>query len=150
MSKKTNDKKKEQLGMAPGTARNRLVKSMMFRMAKELDLLWCFQCGAEIEFEHELSIEHKEPWLDSDNPLKLYFDLDNIAFSHHSCNCSAARQPDRRDDLDKENKSKCRTCVEVKDKSDFHKRSTRWNGVDDECKVCKNSRMKRHMRKKRK
>ena len=40
-----------------------------------------------------LSIEHKIPWLDSDNPKELFFNLEkNIAFSHLSCNISAARQ----------------------------------------------------------
>jgi hypothetical protein len=47
--------------------------------------------GAEIESEKQLSIEHKIPWLDSENPISLFFDLENIAFSHLSCNSSAAR-----------------------------------------------------------
>ena len=34
MSKKVENKKKEQLGMAQGTARNKLVKMIMFDMAK--------------------------------------------------------------------------------------------------------------------
>ena len=38
------------------------------------------------------SIEHKTPWLDSGDPIGLYFDLDNISFSHLSCNCRASRR----------------------------------------------------------
>lgn len=38
------------------------------------------------------SIEHKEAWLDSEDPVGMYFDLDNISFSHHSCNVRAARR----------------------------------------------------------
>lgn len=52
---------------------------------------FCHQCGSEIENEQNLSIEHKEPWLDSDDPVGKFFDLDNIAFSHLACNCGAAR-----------------------------------------------------------
>ncbi len=38
------------------------------------------------------SIEHIVPWLDSDDPKGLFFDLNNIAFSHLSCNVGAARK----------------------------------------------------------
>lgn len=37
-------------------------------------------------------IEHKIPWLDSDKPKELFFDLENIGFSHLSCNIKARRQ----------------------------------------------------------
>jgi len=49
----------------------------------------------EIDFDllpKELSIEHITPYLDSDDPKKLFFDLNNIAFSHLKCNSGAARQ----------------------------------------------------------
>jgi len=42
------------------------------------------------------SIEHKIPWLDSSDPVGLYFDLNNISFSHHSCNVRAARRPNKK------------------------------------------------------
>jgi len=85
------NEKKKQLGMDPGTASNRLVKALLFSFGKKLDMQWCFHCGAEIESYKHMSIEHKVPWLHSENPLDLYFDLDNIAFSHKSCNYKAAR-----------------------------------------------------------
>lgn len=44
----------------------------------------------------ELSIEHKTPWLDSEDPKALFFDLNNIAFSHLSCNVSAAKHPNKK------------------------------------------------------
>lgn len=37
------------------------------------------------------SIEHKIPWLDSEDPTGLFFNLDNISFSHKSCNYEAKR-----------------------------------------------------------
>lgn len=92
MSKLSDKKKKEQLGMAQGTARNKLVKMLLFQMAKELDKDVCHQCSEKIESIDNFSIEHKTPWLDSKNPVELYFDLDNIAFSHHSCNIKAGRR----------------------------------------------------------
>lgn len=90
MSNKT--KKKGQLGMDPGTASAILKKMLMFQMAKELERNYCYQCGAEIETVSEFSVEHKIPWLDSDAPQELFFDLNNIAFSHLNCNIRAARQ----------------------------------------------------------
>lgn len=90
---KANDKKKfDQLGMPIGTASNRLRKLVIFSLLKKLGENFCFQCGAEIESEEDLSIEHKIPYLDSENPKSLFFDIDNIAFSHLTCNCGAARQ----------------------------------------------------------
>jgi hypothetical protein len=88
----SNNKKADQLGMPVGTASNRLRKSIIFMLLKKLNLNFCHQCGGEIESEKELSIEHKIPYLDSADPVKLFFDLDNIAFSHLDCNIKAARK----------------------------------------------------------
>jgi len=87
-----NKKKNEQLGMSHGTAANRLRKAIMFRLLQDAGKDMCFQCGEKIESVDEISIEHKVPWLDNDDPVGLFFDLDNIAFSHLSCNVGASRQ----------------------------------------------------------
>jgi len=87
----SNKKRFEQLGMPIGTAQNKLRKLVMFQLIKKLGLNVCFQCKKEIEKSDDLSIEHKIPWLDSKNPKELFFDLNNIAFSHQSCNYSAGR-----------------------------------------------------------
>lgn len=87
------DKKIKQLGIDPATAASRLKKEILFHYIKKAGENYCHQCGVEIINSLELSIEHKIPWLDSDDPNKLFFDLDNIAFSHLSCNISAARKP---------------------------------------------------------
>ena len=89
--KAVRSKKKEQLGMNHGTAANKLRKIILFALVKEAGLDNCYRCGERIERVEDLSIEHKIPWLDSDDPKGLYFDLNNIAFSHLSCNSSAAR-----------------------------------------------------------
>jgi hypothetical protein len=85
------DTKTEQLGMNPGTAAHRLRKSILFSFAKKLGFNWCYQCATEIVDIDNFTIEHKKPWLDSDNPPEVFFDLDNIAFSHAGCNYRAAR-----------------------------------------------------------
>ena len=89
--KRNNQKKYDQLGMPIGTAANRLRKLIMFSMARELNRIACYYCNEEIENVEDFSIEHKIPWLDSKEPVKLYFDLTNIAFSHLSCNIGARR-----------------------------------------------------------
>lgn len=83
-------KKQKQLGMNPGTASNRLVKDILFSFVQQNGHV-CHHCQKEMTRE-DFSIEHIKPWLDSDDPVRLYFDLNNIAFSHISCNSSAARQ----------------------------------------------------------
>lgn len=85
-------KKQEQLGMPLGTASAKLRKSILFSLLKETGKNVCYQCGRVIENEDELSIEHKVPYLDSDNPKELFFSLENIAFSHLDCNIRAARR----------------------------------------------------------
>jgi len=84
-------KKTKQLRMNPSTASHRLKKELLFSLSKRLKINWCYQCGAEIETAKRMTIEHKTPWLDSDDPQKKFFELDNIAFSHASCNYAAAR-----------------------------------------------------------
>lgn len=85
-------KKTKQLRMNPSTASNRLKKELLYSLAKRLKINWCYQCGAEIETAKRMTIEHKTPWLDSGDPVGNFFNLDNIAFSHASCNYAAARQ----------------------------------------------------------
>ncbi len=84
-------KKQNQLGMNPSTASGRLVKDVLYSLVVQTDQNNCYQCGLPMSRD-TFSIEHKEPWLDSEDPLGLYFDLNNISFSHHSCNVAAARK----------------------------------------------------------
>jgi hypothetical protein len=90
-----NAKKHAQLGMNHGTAQNRLVKDILFSLVIECDKNKCHHCGKPME-RQDFSIEHKTPWLDSENPLKLFFDLENISFSHLSCNIGAARKTNKK------------------------------------------------------
>lgn len=82
--------KHDQLGMNPSTASGRLVKDILFSLIVETGKNICFHCQKEINRKN-FSIEHKIPWLHSEDPKKLFFDLGNIAFSHLKCNIAAAR-----------------------------------------------------------
>jgi hypothetical protein len=85
-------KKKDQLGMNCGTASYRLVKDLLFSFVKDIP---CYHCGGQLSRD-TFSIEHIKPWLDSENPVELFFDLENISFSHKSCNYSASRRPHKK------------------------------------------------------
>lgn len=50
----------------------------------------------KIETVKELSIEQKTPWLDSENPVSVFFDLNNIAFSHLKCNIADRRKTNKK------------------------------------------------------
>lgn len=80
------------LGMPHGTANGRLLKAMLFCFAARLGLTNCFRCGNQILTGQEFTVEHKDPWENSPDAKRLFFDLENIAFSHDRCNAGAARR----------------------------------------------------------
>ena len=91
MSGNSNVKKNEQLSMDRGSANYKLTRMIVFKLVQTQGLDICFRCGKKIETIDTLSIEHKIPWLDSKDPICLFFDLSNIAFSHNKCNSSFHR-----------------------------------------------------------
>ena len=88
-----NRKRLQQLGMDYATASNKLFKDVLFSFVQQSGFR-CFHCGGELS-RSTFSIEHKVPWLDSHSPAELFFDLENISFSHRSCNIAAARRPNK-------------------------------------------------------
>lgn len=92
-------KKQEQLGMNPSTAQGRLVKDILWNLLIKTNQNICCKCNKEMSRE-TFSIEHIIPWLDSSDPVKLFFDLENIGFSHISCNIADIRRPTK--ELDRE------------------------------------------------
>lgn len=82
MNKK--EKKASQLGMNPSSAYARLTRDLLFDFAVKAGHT-CFRCKEPLT-RGTFSVEHVEPWLDSSNPLEKFFDLDNVAYSHLSCN----------------------------------------------------------------
>ena len=152
MSKYGNEKKNEQLGMPFGTASGRLRKLILFALLKETNKNICFQCKKEILSIEELSIEHIVPWIDSENPKELFFSMDNISFSHLSCNVGAVRKEYLHESGKKvsklniipcpEGKAHCHRCKEFKPLSEFNNYKSHYNGVDSECKQCRAKRRK--------
>ena len=76
--------KSEKLGMSFSTARARLERDILFDLAMRAGHK-CHRCGGEMTRE-SFSVEHIVPWMQTDDPKKMFFDLDNIAFSHAHCN----------------------------------------------------------------
>lgn len=85
------DKKAKQLGMNPSTASGRLVKDLLWNFVGECGLDSCYRCGMPMRRD-TFSIEHIDPWLDSEDPVGLYFDIGNISYSHKSCNSKEVRR----------------------------------------------------------
>ncbi|MBK3437474.1 hypothetical protein M1M11_31720 [Pseudomonas azerbaijanoccidens] len=88
---KKNCNKTDQLGMNPGTASHRLVKDLLYKFVIGAGHK-CHRCGEKMLREN-FSIEHIEPWMNSPDPRAMFFDLENIAYSHLKCNFAAARRP---------------------------------------------------------
>ena len=86
----SNKRKSRQLGMPYGTANARLRKKILFHLVKECNKDICYRCGKRIESIDKFSIEHKKAWFGNDN--SLFWNIDNIAFSHIVCNVGAARK----------------------------------------------------------
>jgi hypothetical protein len=93
---KSSDKQELQLGMPHGMATSRLRKMLLFRFVQQNKQDICHHCCQKISSLEEFSVEHVVPWLDSQDPAQLFFDLNNITYSHRSCNTGAARRPNRK------------------------------------------------------
>ncbi len=100
-----NVAKAKLLGKSFGAANSQLRKALLFELAKRLDLVSCYRCGVEIVDINDFSVEHKEAWAGAEDPVKVFFDLDNIAFSHIRCNVAAAYKPHKKYDSIREKRA---------------------------------------------
>lgn len=124
-----------QLGMPHGTATNKLRKNILFSLLIRLQDNVCFKCGELILSANDLSIEHKEPWEGRD--AKLFWDLNNVAFSHLNCNRPHIRRggtPKRI--VAPEGQAWCSTHQKFLSVESFSKHSNTWDGVRKECREC--------------
>ena len=140
---KGNQKKYDQLGMPHATAQNRLRKMITFSLVQETGRDVCYRCGGVIETALELSIEHKEPWLDND--IERFWDLGNIAFAHLSCNVAAARKSTVRPVT--EGYSYCTLCKEEKPVNMFAPSHVKGSKA---CRDCNNIKSRRSKQKRKK
>lgn len=131
MSDSRSKRLAEKLGMSHGAARNKLIKNLLWEFVCAAKKNVCFQCGTEILTIHDLSIEHKVPWEKSEEPARLFFDTDNIAYSHLTCNIKAANRP-RTNICGEENSFKkscsCEACIS--NRRAYQK--SRWNSLGKE------------------
>ena len=126
-------------GMPVGTAQGRLRKLVMFDLIQKLNLDTCYRCGKKIESVEELSLDHKQSWLDQH---ELFWDLENIAFSHLLCNSLASDRSGPRERI----KSRkigppgtawCQGHQAFLPVENFYNHKNHWNGLDLYCKNCK-------------
>ena len=144
-------KKREQLGLSIGTASYRLKKLVVFRLVQETGRDFCFRCKLRIISPSDLVFDHKVPWID--NSADLFWDLDNIAFSHADCNLRAVRRGRAAGIME----SPCRKvappgmawCASHEGfvpLANFRKNRSHWNGLGFECRVCESRRQRQHAR----
>ena len=143
-----NKTKAAQLGMPLGTAQNRLRKRVLFAILVRHKENICYRCDKPIETVEELSLDHKKPWLGFDT--ELYWNVENIAFSHLSCNSAAARPGlqakgqtfSRKFDKGPIGTLWCTTCQMYLEIKSFHKNRARTSGYEDICAKCCRERTK--------
>lgn len=121
-----------------GTASHLLRRNMMFQLVTNAGLNRCLKCEKLIETPEELSMDHIKPWRNVSS--ELFWDLDNIAFSHRKCN--KADRPYRRESP--EGMSWCTTCKDHLPIEKFGLDSTRWNGLLIYCRTCDVERQRRY------
>lgn len=133
----SNKVKDEQLGMPLGTASGKLKKQILFHLLVKLNENVCFKCEEKILNVDDLSIEHKKNWLHTENPKELFFDIENIAFSHIKCNTPERKHGGLYKRIKvADGNSFCSKCRKEKNKNEFYVNKSRWNGVGGYCKEC--------------
>lgn len=137
-NKRTTDLCREQLGEHLSTARSRLVKSLLFKLLQESGQAVCFKCSLPIKIIDELSIEHIIPWLHEINAKELFFDLENVTFSHLKCNRPNRPRSFRQAEKFPEGFKRCSRCKNILILNEFYDRKSSFTGKSSQCKSCHN------------
>lgn len=144
MGSSSGKNKSRFLGLPHGTAVYHLKKNVLFKYVKLAGDHYCFRCGQEITSVADLSIEHKQPWEGVDP--SLFWDLDNIAFSHVRCN-----RPHRASKgraivyYPPAGMAWCSIHQDFLSVESFSRHKQRWNGLQTKCREC-TARLKRERR----
>ena len=133
-------KRKKQLGMSFGAACSLLRRNIIFMLAKKCGMDRCVRCKLKIVRPEDLSIEHVKNWLDVD-PL-LFWDMNNIAFSHKKCNITDRKG--RHAKIGPPGTSWCSTHRDFLPVDCFTLNTSRFGGLQRECKECRSERQKEH------
>lgn len=136
MSDKSRAQKQaELLGQSFGSANFRLRKNIIFSLLEKHAENRCHVCGLWIDTVDEMTVEHIQPW--ENRSAELFWDLDNIAFSHVKCNKPHSYKGSDRRILSPKGQSWCPACQEHKDKSLFGLHGSRHDGTQTYCKECR-------------
>ena len=135
----SNESKTATLGMPHGTASSRLRKILLFEVLKRHNENVCVRCDKVIDSVDELSVEHLKPW--EGVSAELFWDLNNVAFSHLNCNRPHRYVTENLGNLAKpivapEGTAWCGTHKKFLSVDMFYKNKVRANGLGSECKEC--------------
>lgn len=128
-----NKEKAATLGMPHGTAASRLRKMLLFRQLKKHGENVCVRCSQVIELIEDLSVEHIKPW--EGVSAELFWDLDNVSFSHTKCNRPHRNGPPPM--YRPEGFNWCYRCKAMKPVEQFYKCAGRPLGLANSCIDCK-------------
>lgn len=127
--------------MPLGQANFRLWKKAVWGLLESLGMSDCFRCGSPMS-EQTYSLDHRLVWRGVS--ADLFWDAENIGWSHHACNLEAARkvtpkpEPKRRVVVD--GTLTCAACRKTKSAEYFGKSSRAWNGYSSYCLDCARTR----------
>lgn len=131
--KNSTSRKSAHLGMPFGTAAYHLRKNVLFHLLQKYGEDVCFKCGGKITVVGELSLEHKEPW--EGRSVNLFWDIENIAFSHLKCNRPTRTAGLALRKIGHEGTSWCTRHKEFHPVENFQPDKARWNGLRNECRL---------------
>jgi hypothetical protein len=129
-----NERKNATLGMPFGTACGRLRKLILFHLICRLEENICFKCHKPIERVEDLSIEPNLPW--EGILADLFWDLNNIAFSHLRCNVPHVRrggEPQRK--IGPPGTAWCAYHEIFEPRENFYPAPENWHGLRNQCKT---------------
>lgn len=144
-SKNQNDRRHALLGMPYGTAKGRLTRQILLNLLTKHNENFCFVCGKEILATTDFSIEHKLPWESTEN-VDLFWDLDNISFSHRECNLPHKRRSGKSHfkELAPDGMKWCFSCKSYLNFDLFSPKPAKHDGKDGECRTCGAERKRKH------
>ena len=84
-----------------------LMKDLVYHFYKKHGGGKCYRCGKKLKRD-DFTIDHIEPWRNKVNAKELFFNINNISFSHISCNTLAKEPKPLKHGLDKTYRKGCR------------------------------------------
>jgi hypothetical protein len=143
-----DERKSKFLNINYSTATNKLRKQVLFKYVRMAGHDVCYRCGEVISNVDDFTIDHKNPWLYEDP--NLFWDLDNISFSHRKCNIphryftkecgNIGGFYQRKVDKDELWCNKCKKFLNI---CEFNDNAYTWSGKQKWCKSCAKRHQKR-------